>query len=217
MALRLIFAASRGQFKRAMEEIYEPIAEAGTLAMVDAATIIKADGRSDIASAGFGKRWQNTFRADVFPKRGFSANAAALIYHKIPYADIFETGGMIRGKPIMWIPLRDTPKKLGRNRMTADVFRQQIGPLSYIKRPGGPPLLAGKVSMSKRAAASGAYPKPTLGNLRKGAAGLGTVRPVPLFVGADTVTLRDRFSLREIIERARRRLPELYLKNLKVE
>jgi hypothetical protein len=218
VALKILYQSITGEFDRAMMGIYRPIAEAGSAAITEAANTIKTEGRADIATAGFGKKWQNTFRVDTFPRGGkVSANAAALIYHKIPYADVFETGATIRGKPKLWIPLKSTPKKIGTRRMTAKLFTQEVGPLFPVKRTGGKPLLAAKMAVSSRAAKTGILPKPTLGKLRDGATSAGVTRAVPLFVGVDSVKLRDRFSLREITDRAATSLPALYAKYLNPE
>ena len=218
MALKILYQSAAGDFEKAMVGIYRPIAEAGTAAMTEAVNEIKAKGRADIASAGFGKKWQNTFRVDQYPGRGkVSANAAALVYHKIPYADVFETGATIRGKTgKLWLPLKNTPKKVGRNRLTPKVFVREVGPLFSINR-GGKPILAAKMAVSKSAAKSGKLPKPTLGKLRDGATSKGLTRAVPLFVGVDSVKLRDRFSLREITDRAADALPALYAKHLNAD
>lgn len=217
MAVKLLYDSIRGEFEAAMVEIYKPIAEAGTAAIDAAADRIKTEGRADIAKAGFSKRWQNTFRVDRYPKRGVSANAAALVYHRIPYADIFETGGEIRSKSgKMWVPLSNTPKKIGRNRMRPKVFRQTIGKLHSMQL-GGKPFLGAKMTVSKRQAKLGKYGKPTLPKLRSGAAGQGIVRTVPLFVGVDSVRIRKRFNLRQIINRTADQLAELYLENLRVD
>lgn len=212
--VKFIVSALKGEFAEAMVEHYRPIAEAGSAAMRDAANDIKLRGRADIAAAGFGKRWQNTFRVDTYPKRGVSANAAALIYHRIPYADVFETGATIRGKPTLWVPLSSTPKKIGRKRMSAKNFRREIGPLQFIKG-GRRPLLAARISV--RSAKAKTPGRVTLAALRRGAIGGGPVRSVPLFVGVPSVTLRDRFSLREITRRAADSLPQLYLKHFQAD
>jgi len=209
--MKLIYAALKGEFEQALRDIYKPLAEAGSAAMIETAETIKTEGRRDIASAGFGKRWQNAFRVDVYPKRGVSLNAAALVYHKIPYADVFETGATIRGKPRLWLPLSSTPKKIGRNRMTAERYKKEIGPLVFIRRAGKKPLLAGKMAVSKGQAESGDVGKITISKLRKGAAGSGVIRAVPLFVAVDSVKLRDRFSIREITKQAADRLGEIFL------
>ncbi len=75
-----------------------------------------------------------------------------------------------------------------------------------------PPLLAGKAAFSTRGKNVG---KVTLSALKRGAAGKASTL-VPLFIGIDRVSIRDRFSIREITERAAARLGQLYLKHLKV-
>ncbi|MEY9375072.1 DUF6441 family protein [Rhizobium leguminosarum] len=214
MTLKLLFRAAKGEFEQALRETYQPLAEAGQETIQEIADQIKVAGRQDIASAGFSKRWQNALRVDVYPKGKVSLNAAALIYHKIPYADVFESGATIRGKPLLWLPLKSTPKKVGRFRMTADRFMQEIGPLQIVRRAGGKPLLFGKMSVSRNQAESGDLGNVTLAKLRKGAAKTGVIRAVPLFVGVDSVKLRDRFSINEIVDRAVDRMGEVFVQRL---
>lgn len=218
MALRLAIRASRGEFEEAMKEIYLPISEAATSAIRDAAAEVKARGRADIASAGFGRRWQNALRVDAYPRGNrASANAAAEIYHKIPYAGVFEEGATIRGKPRLWIPLSHAPKKIGRRRMSVRNFRNEIGSLQMIRR-GGKPLLAAKISMTKKQARTGNYGKVTIARLRKGAEGgstnVKTFRHVPLFVGVSSIKIRKRFNIGTIVMKAADGLAELYMKHL---
>jgi hypothetical protein len=194
------------EFEQAMADKYQPIAEAGTAAMTEMANRLKLAGRADIASAGFSKRWQNAFRVDVYPKRRASADAAALVYHRIPYADVFETGATIRGKPTLWVPLPVLPKRIGRERMSPKLYEQRVGPLQFIKGSSGVPLLVGRIAGPKGSKVRTV----TLASARRGARGEGNVQTVPLFVGVDAVTLRDRFSLRQITDKAAALLPALY-------
>lgn len=198
-------------FDAAMREKYRPLAEAGQETIIEIANDIKIAGRADIAAAGFSARWQNALRAEVYPKRKVSLNAATLVFHKIPYADVFETGATISGKPTLWLPLSSTPKKLGRFKMTADRYAKEVGPLTLLKLPGKRPLLAAKMAVSGRQAASGDLGKVTLPKLRRGASGSGAIRAVPLFVGVDSVTLRKRFGLNEVIERAAGRIEAVFV------
>jgi hypothetical protein len=209
--MKFVYAALKGEFEEALRGKYKPLAEAGSAAMIETANTIKTEARQNIASAGFSKRWQNALRVDVYPKRGVSLNAAALIYHKIPYADVFETGATIRGKPRLWLPLKSTPKKIGNKRMTAERFSKEIAPLRFIRRAGKPPLLAAKMAVSRGQAESSNLGKVTLAKLRKGATGAGIIRAVPLFVAVDSVKIRDRLSIREITKNAADRLGEIYL------
>ncbi len=165
---------------------------------------------------------------DVFPRHGrVSINAAALMFHKIPYFWVFQEGATIRGKPRLWLPLKGTPPFIGRKppageRMTPAAFREKIGPLTYIDRAGKPPLLAAPVALSRNQARQ-RRPTVKLPVLERGAAlakgggsrGRTVLRMVPLFVGLSTVTIRKRLRLLEIVERWRDRLPSLYVKNFR--
>ena len=218
MAFRLILSTITGQLEEALLELQRPMAEAATLALREAATSAKAQGRAEIAGAGFSKKWQNAFRVDAFPRRGkVSIDAAAYMFHKIPYAEVFQTGATIRGKPVLWAPLERTPKRIARKRITPELYQAQIGPLVYLGGRGGRPLLAARAALS-RAASRRAEPKITLAALRRGAAG-GTpttvLRTVPLFVGLRSAKIPKKFDVLAVMARAADRLAELYLKNLK--
>lgn len=184
---------------------------------------IKTKGRADIAAGGFGKRWQNTFRVDLKPERGSSLNAAVWVYHKIPYAGIFEEGGRIHGKPMLWVPLSNIPPRIGARRMTPYNFTKEIGPLHSRKRgSAGPPLLfayvrgkrvpKGKISLSALRAGS-ALARLGVRSRRGGFGGAGVVS-VPVFIGLSEVHLRKRFHLRVIYEQGRKMIPATYAKHL---
>ncbi|RVD14310.1 hypothetical protein EN749_20220 [Mesorhizobium sp. M7A.F.Ca.ET.027.02.1.1] len=207
---RFRYQKKDGEFAGAMASIKDPIAFAGTAAITEAGDIVKREGRADIAAAGFSRKWQNALRVNVYPRRRTSINAAALIFHKIQYAGVFDEGAIISGKPKLWLPLKDTPKRAGRSKMTPALYIKTIGPLISIERPGKPPLLAGRIATNRRSGQAG---KVTLSALRRGGKGAPSVL-VPLFIGIDRVSIRDRFSIREITERAAARLAELYLKHL---
>lgn len=213
MKLKFVVAALKGDLKAAMEENYAPIADAASAAMTDAADEIKRLGRADIASAGFSKRWQNALRADVYPKRAHSADAAALIHHRIPYADVFEAGANIRGKPLMWVPLPSTPKKIGRKKMSPKLFISEVGKLFPMPSKNGKRLLAANIPDTGRKRTSSA--RVSLSALRRGASGDGPVKAVPLFMGVPAVTVGKKFSLRQITDRAAAQLPQLYLKHFR--
>ncbi|TIX27301.1 DUF6441 family protein [Mesorhizobium sp.] len=211
---RFRYQRKDGEFARAMVGIADPIAFAGTAAISEAGDIVKRDGRQDIAAAGFSRKWQNALRVNVYPRRRNSMNAAALIYHNIRYAGVFEEGATITGHPRLWLPLKDTPKRAGRQKMTPALYIRTIGPLVSIERPGKPPLLAGKIANRRGKMAAGKV-KVTTSALKRGGAGAPSTL-VPLFIGIDRVNIRDRFSIRQITERAAARLGALYLKNLRV-
>jgi hypothetical protein len=208
--LRIRVSDPSDAFAKAMREKYKPVAKAAKRAMTQVADNIKAQGRADIMAGGLTKRWANTFRVDVYPKgSAVSVNAAALVYHKIPYADIFETGGTIHGAPKLWLPLSSTPKKLGTKRMTPEIYIKEIGPLFPINRAGKAPLLAGYTSVSAKTKNTG---KITSAKLRRGAAG-GARKAVPLFVGVDQVSIEKKFHLRAITAADAAKLASFYFRN----
>lgn len=202
-----------GAIERAMQRNVEVMAKAATGAMTQAATNIKRDGRADIVSGGFSKRFANSFRANVYPKSGASVGAAALIFDSVKYFDIFETGGTVHGKPMLWLPLPSAPKRIGRQRMTAQLYIKNIGPLFTINRPGKAPLLAANIGVSAR---TGKVGKITNAKLRRGASG-GAKQAIPLFVGVDDVSLKKRFNLRRITAAHAAKLGAYFAENLKDE
>ena len=223
--LRYSYAVGDGEFATAMRDLKKPVASATTNAIAEAAASIKAQGRANIAGAGFSRRWQNTFRTLKFPTRGReSIDAAAFIYHKIPYATIFEEGGVIRGKPRLWVPLSTSTERLGGKHLSPKSFNKSIGPLTFLPGKGGRPPLLAAPAMLGPAEANKARPSPSVRAFRRGAArsrgkrGPRTVlRMVPLFVGKRSVDMPKKFDLYKIIGQAAKRLPELYVKHLKAE
>lgn len=214
MSLRLRYNPKPGQFAEAMRGLSKPIAQASTEALRTAADKVKTDARQSISAAGFSKRWENALRVDVYPKNGNSMNAAAVIHHKIPYADVFESGATVRGKPKLWIPLSTTPKKVNRKTMTPENFTAAIGPLFPIKAKNGVEVLAAKMTVGKATLKAGPPYKVRPQMLRKGAAGQGITVAVPLFTGVDTIRIPKKFNITEIVQKARDDLPNLYLKSL---
>jgi hypothetical protein len=212
MTLRLTLSAVAGGFLKAITEGEKPIARAATAAVREAAELAKAGGRASIAAAGFSSKWQNALRAKVYPPGRDSVRAAALIYHKVPYAQVFEEGAVIHGKPLLWLPLPNAPFGAGGRRIPAGKFQQQVGmPLYTIRRPGKPPILGANVRMTDARAG-----KPiSLALLRRGRnpRGKGTVRLVPLYVGVEVASISKRFAIVDAIRRAAARLPDLYLKH----
>ena len=90
----------RGAFVKAFIAAEEPIARAATRAIEEAGGEIKQDARAQIGAAGFSRRWQNALRVDHYPRGGeTSVNAAAHIWHRIPYAGVFEEGAVLSRSP----------------------------------------------------------------------------------------------------------------------
>lgn len=212
MSLRLTAKFLGGRFDEAMQDLQAPIRQAGLSALKEATDEAKARLRGAAGAAGFSSRWQNTLRGDVYDNKG--ADPASALYSRIPYAGVFAEGATIPGDPLLWVPLPWAPKRIARKRMTPERFVQAIGPLVPMKSRSGRPLLGARVAVSKTAAKRGGPFRASAAALRRGAAGTGTIRTVPLFVGLRSVSVAQKFDADRIIRQAAARLPELYLKHL---
>lgn len=214
MTARFKYYVKPGIFEAAFLGSSQKIVEAAHDTIEEAASIVKQDARRDIAASGLGQGFVQALRVDVYPKQGNqkSINAAAHIFHKIPYAGVFEEGSTIRGKPMLWVTLKTTPKKIGRTRMSPELFEQRVGKLQYLKLPGKKPLLFAKIKQGRGKTKGNV----TLPRLRAAAVpgAKGPFTSVPLFVGVNTVTVRKRLNIKSIISRASARLPEIYAKKI---
>lgn len=139
MAVRVVLKGESisVQTRRNMATNLSDMARATTNGAKEAAQQILTRGRQDIGSAGrFGPRWIEGLKADVQPKSGALINAKITITHDIEYFDVFETGGVIRGRPLLWIPLSYTGLKI-----SAGTYARVFGGLFTVRRASGPPLL----------------------------------------------------------------------------
>lgn len=186
--MRFVLSSAKGEIDRVVKELQAPLATAATETVREAGEIALEDGRQSIASAGFSARWRRGLRATMDPKSGVSLTPSVRISHRIPYAGIFEHGGPIHGKPLLWVPL-PAMKKLPLKRKSPGAYVRAGGKLHSVNRPGRAPLLVGSLSTDGK-------------------------DKVPLFVGVPTITIRKRFNVLEAVQRAADRLGELLAKHL---
>jgi hypothetical protein len=204
--MNLVYDFVSGEFLKRWMESQDNIAKAATGAIIDAADIAKTKGRAAIASGGFSSKWQNALRAKVYPQGGVSMKPAAFIYHKIPYAWVFEEGATISGKPLLWLPLPGVPKGRGNRQLTPQEYMEAIGPLIKVK---GRDILLGQgtgiLRASKRAV-----------RIKKKAVAAGTALGdwVPMFVGHSTVGDPQKFDIIGAVRSVESQLGELYIKHL---
>lgn len=223
--MKFDYQHNKAEWAAAARAIRGTIAGATRAAFQDLAVQVQRQGRAEIARSGLSRRWQTGFRAYVFPRRivpGSTAELAMRGQHRIGYANVFERGARIGGRPLLWIPLPSAPKRINGRPTTAGAFVRAVGPLHSINRPGRPPLLAG---YAMRAPSGGPI---SVASLRTGQrnsrrrqarsafGGRLGKRPVsvPLFVGLSAVKIRDRLNVMRIYEQGRRDLPNLYAKRL---
>lgn len=139
MSVRVVFKGQsiKAQTPRAMNAHLSSVARAVTGAAREAAKEVETTGRRDISSAGrFGRRWTEGLQATVAPKTGALLNAKIVVTHIVPYFDIFESGGVITGKPLLWIPLSYTGITI-----RARDYARAFGGLFYVQPKAGRPLL----------------------------------------------------------------------------
>jgi hypothetical protein len=172
-----------GQIEKAFAEKHTAIRKAAKATIVAAANEMLRKGRADIGAAGFGRDWQDGLKVSVYPKGDRdSVNSAAYVTHDIPFAGVFEQGAVIRGSPLLWVPLPDVPKTVGRERMSPRLYAQSVGPLFSVRGPSGRMLLVHKVGK----------------------------RLVPVFVGITNVMIKKRFHIEEIANSISNNLSSLY-------
>jgi hypothetical protein len=168
---------------------YKPIARAATKAVTSARDYVITAGAANIAGAGFGPRWQKALAGKVYPQGKDSVDAAAFIYHRIPYANVFEKGATISGRPTLWLPLPELDRvRVGRagSKVTPAKLARAGYKLQVVRRPGRRPLI--------------------FMNQRQG----GKKVSVPVFVGVPRVSIRKKFNILGIARQASGRLPEFY-------
>lgn len=134
MALRITTdRIAAPKFKQNLAGLHDRFAEAFKAAVNMAASMMKKQGDADIASAGeFGTRWTGGLHVEA---SGAVGNMRISMTHDVPFAGIFETGGMIKGNPLLWIPISGTSAE-------GVQAKDYGGGLFSIKREGsGRPLL----------------------------------------------------------------------------
>lgn len=124
------------KFKAQVKKFTEKQTRAIQTAAQRVASDIEQLGRANIRAGGnFGSaRWQQGFRARLsFQSR---VNITIRVTHDVSYWRVFEEGRVIRGKPLLWIPLSfATAGALGVR------ARDYPKPLFRVDRPGKAPLL----------------------------------------------------------------------------
>lgn len=194
MAFQFVAKALTGSFQKFAADNARRVAKASREAVRAAADQLQTDGRANIASAGFGKKWQGAFRSRMFD--GGDGNIRAMVYSKISYSNVFEKGLTIRGKPLMWIPTKACPPKIGTKRTTPELYRQKYGPDSLRSARAKHPMLIG-------------VPPKRKGRPKKGDKGKAP-KAVPMFIGVPSVTDPRKLNIAGAAKKARDDLPRLY-------
>lgn len=135
MALKIVLDTSEAEakFKENMKEVSERFTTAFVSSLNMVASMIKTQGDADISAAGnFGSQWTQGLHVDADTTAG---NMRISMYHDIPYANVFEEGGDIKGNPLLWIALSGTDAQGIR------ASEYPGGLFSVNRKAGGAPLL----------------------------------------------------------------------------
>lgn len=189
--MRLSYEYQEGEYSAKQLEAYGKMARASTGAIKEAGDLAKRAGRAAIAAGGFGSRWQNALRSRTYPQFGYSLNSAAYIWHKIPFAEIFETGGTISGHPLLWLPLNSVPKDGRGHHLTPAQYTKGGRKLISINRPGRRPILAA-VTRGRKGKKGGV---------------------VPMYVGIPQVREPAKFDVAAAVREVGSHIGDLYLKH----
>lgn len=139
MSLRITFKDNQAgiRFRFGFRRFAERVSRAAVATAKEAARLIEKRGRADIRTAGkFGKRWTDGLHAVPEVEHSEDAGLRIKVTHDVPYASIFVYGGIIKGKPLLWIPLSFATDALGKR------ARDYPGGLFRVDRKGGKaPLL----------------------------------------------------------------------------
>jgi len=144
--VKLVFSAREGVLAELLEDIEQQIVAAKEGAVQDAADLAVDEGRANISAAGFSSRWQTALTSNFYPNEG--KDPAALIFHRIPFAGVFERGVTISGRPLLWLPIEQnlppgvrSPKQYGKKLVSVnvagkppllfDAFNRLRGPLFF--------------------------------------------------------------------------------------
>lgn len=120
------------KFKRNRVRDGERVLASARAAALDAQKELLTRGRLDIKQAGnFGRRWTEGLTAPITEGGG---RIVLNVKHAVPYFMVFQKGKVIRGKPMLWIPLSFS-NAVG---IRARDFKE---PLFRVNRKGKAPLL----------------------------------------------------------------------------
>lgn len=202
--MKLVITAASGQWLKATSEAERIAAKATTLAMRETGDLAEKNGRAAVAAAGFTSNVQRTIRALNKPPSGYVLNPKVWLHSTVNYLDVFETGKTITGSPYLWLPLPAVPPNTGsgtkfgglvsRPHMTPSQYIKKVGPLVFMRRPNGLPMLGAVVRRrTPRARKFGLFP--TKGALKRGAISDKATETIPLFVAVASVHIPKKFDV----------------------
>ena len=209
--IKLILDAAISQFQAGLDQAADTMARAATAAVRDVGIGARNAVRANMRSAGLPAFWGTGNRGvqvRFTPSKGQapSIDASANVHGGPGFLGVFEVGAQIGGKPLLWLPLKDIPQKIGGRAMRPALFRANFGPLVSAKN-SPIPLLLGQIAVG----AAGYTPatKKTVYRFRRAKTAAHKAW-VPCFIGITAVQLHKRLQFLEILDAAQQALPERY-------
>lgn len=180
--------------------------KAVSAAMREAGSGLKTAWRTQITSAGLGRRLGNSIRSQTYPRVGESLSAAALVWSKAPViVGAHDAGPQIRSKNGFWlaIPLPAAGKSTRGGRITPGEWERRRGlRLRFVYRRTGPSLLVAEARLNTKGQAV----------VSRSKTGRGKVT-APIFLLVPQVKLPKRLNLARDAERSLNSLPGLIVAN----
>jgi hypothetical protein len=195
------------------------IQRAVTTSTREAGRGLKAELRGKVANAGLGQRLANSWRDKHYPNQ--KLDAASPVYTKVPQIiRAFDEGAVIRSRRgrFLAIPTENAPRKGtdGRGIRPSTFPEHRFGPLRFVPRPSGPPLLVVdrlQASFSRNGGELRGFRRAT-DRARRSGQGLTTV---VMFLLVPQVKLRKRLDVARAAERWSAQLPALIQQQLRSE
>lgn len=123
------------KFQRNLAGLKDRFDRAITAATNMAASMILDQVKADITNAGFGGAWTTDIGVKVLP--GSLGNMRVSLIGGDPALALFETGGVVHGDPLLWIPLSGTDAEKTRASEYGGLFSAK-----YPRKYGHPLLFA---------------------------------------------------------------------------
>ncbi|MGH6899385.1 MAG: DUF6441 family protein [Geminicoccaceae bacterium] len=185
----------------------------------DAGRGLKTDLRRQVARAGLGQRLANSWRDKHYPNQRL--DAASLVYTKAPQIiRAFDEGAVIRSRRgrFLAIPTENAPRKgTDGRRISPSTFPEhRFGPLRFVPRSSGPPLLVVdglRASFSRKTGGLRGFRRAT-DRARTRSDGLTTV---VMFLLVPQVKLSKRLDVARAAEHWSAQLPALIEQQLQAE
>jgi hypothetical protein len=190
--MKVKFQTNPSEWTQAVTDAEKKEAEALTKAMRDTVKQAVDVGRKAIQAGGFSSKFANSLVGKIPSK--FTLDPSGYIHTTINYADVFEHGATIAGKPFIWLPLPAVPPGHGRPHLTPKQYVQEVGALVTLHRAGKPPMLAARVRLGQFTPQPGRFVG--IRRLRRGASGPGIkFTMIPMFVGVPSIAIPPKFDV----------------------